>query len=194
MDPRVTVIEFLRSQEPGTALLDDVETPGRGKEAVLFIRERSSNIRRWGPNPLIEVRAGIEVINRVGVFACMVRVQRYDTVGLYETWLNYHSESGQQTANCLPHQPELLTVWIGDSGNSERGITLKHWKQGDYREMVDLIKMLPPWSMDDFDAARDIVCSKRPTPESLWEALGNPMLLTQAQTATHRILAELNKP
>jgi len=158
----------------------------KGKDLVAFlIRETSSAISRLGASPILEVRAGIVPEGRVSAVLIMVRVGGR----IYESWLNvYQSGSdGFLYLETLAVQDQLVFVFYGDKQRSERKLAIQNSLKVFAQDALQELQATVPWSMKDFDKAKDALYDRYPTGEDLWQALGQPAKRTTKATAPHSI-------
>ncbi len=142
----------------------------KGKELVAFlIRETSAAIAQLGPSPVLEMRAGVMVEGRVVLIAVMVQVRSE----LYETWLNVYQRGadGFSYLRTLAGQDQVAFVFYGDKQRSERKLVIRNRLNVFAQDALATLESATPWSMQEFDKARDALYKRYPTPETLWQAL-----------------------
>lgn len=155
---------------PGSSIALHSDRPASRTEFIA--REKTPVINSIPKNPIITVRTGFYVNNAVAVVAVMFDIGS-NTHAPFETWLNYH-ESGDDVKkqfHDLASQPTITFHIYGDSLTCERSISINNSIKGFFQSITPQITELPPWRMNQFDAARELLYLSHPTTNSLWEAL-----------------------
>ncbi|PSN82317.1 hypothetical protein B9Q03_14365 [Candidatus Marsarchaeota G2 archaeon OSP_D] len=57
------------------------------------------------------------------------------------------------------------------SGRRERALAVPNSLRDTFREMLERVSSMKPWSMEGFDRARERVYARYPTVAALWDAL-----------------------
>jgi hypothetical protein len=151
---------------PGEAIYSLAGEPHR--QVVFQVRERSALIKYFGETG-VEVHAGLFPIGRVIVIAVVFRVGRY-VKQEYVTWWNYHREESSEIFQVMTIQEFLSFHFYGDNLRRERTFVAVNPLREFFTAAIASIRELPAWSEDDFLSARLTVCSRFPTPSSMWEA------------------------
>lgn len=161
--------ELIQAAPPGSAVYARLDA-GQGMETAFLIREESRRISRLGPSPYMEFRAALLVEGEVALIPILVQLNR-EREAIYETWLNvYQTGGGMVFLQDLASQPRLLIVLYGDRGR-ERAITGPNVLRESFAEMMVHVSTLRPWSMADFDRARERIYRRYPSPKALWRGL-----------------------
>jgi len=139
-------------------------------ETGLLIREDDKHITNLGPNPVLEVRAGLFDEGRVQLLTVMVRAGGE----FYETWFNFH-QRGLDAEDYLQdwsRQETLAVIFYGSRGR-ERSLRIRNPMADLAQEALPRLRQAQPWSMSAFDAARSQLYQRYPTVERLWNVLGS---------------------
>lgn len=161
--------DVIMAAPPGTANYSRVDV-GEGMETALLLREESDRIRALGPSPRVEIRAALLVEGGVALIPILVRLGS-KAKDIFEAWLNVHQiGGGMQYLQDLATQKRILAILYGDKGR-ERAIESLNMLKSTFAHILAEVAGLPPWSMQDFDRARERVYRWYPTPKELWWGL-----------------------
>ncbi len=160
---------IIQSAPPGTALYARIDA-GQGWETAIFIREESARIAELGAGPRVEIRTALLVEGDVALIPLFVRLgASHEKV--YETWLNAHQTGGgMQFLADLATQPRIAVILYGDRGR-ERAIQSPNLLRDSFAEILARVGPLPAWTMAEFDAARERLYTRYPSPGALWQGL-----------------------
>lgn len=161
--------DVIQKMQPGTALFAPVNPAGEWEFAFL-IREESKRIKRFGPGPRVEIRTSLDIRNGVALIPLLVQIGRYDTVEVYETWVNASNPEGVRCLDLLISRPQFLVIFFGDKGR-ERNISATNVSQQAFSAMKTTIQEMAPWSMAAFDLAREEMYQEHSSVQALWNAL-----------------------
>jgi hypothetical protein len=92
---------------------------------------------------------------------------------LFETWWNYHStnEFGKNCMETMTKQENIAFHLYGDQGLLEKSILLpRNPLKSFFTNILEKLKDTSPWSMKEFDAARETIYQQY-KPMELWELL-----------------------
>lgn len=161
--------DVIMSAHPGTVIYARVDV-GAGMETALFLREESERIQALGPGPRIEIRAALLIEDGVALIPILVRLGP-KAKDIFETWLNIHQTGGgMHYLQDLATQPRILVILYGDHGR-ERAIESINLLKSTFADILVRVAGLPPWTMREFDQARERVYRRYPTPKELWWGL-----------------------
>lgn len=140
-------------------------------ETYFAIKEEPKYIKKLGKYPLLTIRTGLIIRSGVALVPFLMRVNE-DVNMLYESWLNYHDTGGyaQKTFQDLTRQDNIPFIFYDSQGNECRKIGIKNNLKETFQEYIAQIDKLQPWSMQDFDKARNTVYAEFPSPMSLWQS------------------------
>lgn len=65
----------------------------------------------------------------------------------------------------------MVLIQVGDRGDTH-GRKIRNLMQPSFAAMLDIVRPLKPWTMAEFDAAREVLYRQHPTPKDLWDFLG----------------------
>lgn len=141
-------------------------------ETSFHIREEPRVIRRLGANPRVEIRAGLFVHQGVALIPVMVELSSWKETQRYESWINIHQDGidGSVYLNDLATQPRIAIFLYTDSEQPEHQIQVPNRMQEAFAEIAVRAQSLPPWTMQDFDRAREDFYQLYPM-DKLWDAL-----------------------
>lgn len=161
---------------PGSMAYGRVDV-GDGWETAFLVREESREIRRLGDRPRLRFRAALMVESGVGLVPIIVRLGRSQQQEFldeyYEAWFNVHQGEpggGLVYLDDLIRQSRLSVILFCDRGR-QRAIGAANLLGETFAEMKRQLAVLPAWSMQTFDAARERVYARLPTVEALWDHL-----------------------
>ena len=162
------VDKLMQASPPGSMVYARVHDGDEWRTA-LVIRENRKHIRALGAAPRVEVRAAMIEQDPVKLVAIMARIG----TETYECWFNYwQTGGGADYAGDWQRQDRLPIVFYSDHGR-ERAISIKMGTFGDFwRRIGPELAASQPWSMRDFDDARDATFNEYPSPGLLWRRLG----------------------
>lgn len=160
----------IKSSPPGTMIYGRVkQSLDAPWQTVFYIREDKQYLRWLTPNPIVEMRAGVEQVDNVFLVPLMVKVGGET----YESWLNYHATGGHGAGGLqdLAIQEQNFLLFFGDSGERERSIGFRNSCKKTFALILEGIKNKSAWSMQDFNQAREQLYKKYPTLQKLWASL-----------------------
>jgi hypothetical protein len=157
----------IKALKPGEAIYSLAGEPRR--QVVFQVRESSAVIKYFGETG-VEVQAGLFPIGIVGVTAVVFRAGRY-VKQEYVTWWNYHREGNEEIFQAMTIQEFLSFHFYGDNLRRDRTFIAMNPLREFFTAAIDTILKLPAWSEDDFLSARLTVCSRFPTPDSMWKSM-----------------------
>jgi len=162
-------LDLIRSLPPGSMIWGVMrERPGAGREVAFFVREESARIRRVGT---LQFSTALIVEGDVALIPVLMRTGPGEEE-VYESWFNYYAPGpGTDGLPLLAEQGRLPVVFVGDSGRRERALAVPNSLRDTFREMLERVSSMKPWSMEGFDRARERVYARYPTVAALWDAL-----------------------
>jgi hypothetical protein len=153
---------------PGEAAFSLV---GEERPQVVFqVRERSAVIKYFG-DTRVEVRGGMFPEGGVTVTAVVFRVGRYYQRE-YVTWWDYHRPAGSEIFQAMTVQEFLSFYFYGDNGRRDRTFVTVNPLGEFFAGALVAMGKKPPWSAEEFEAARLRVCVRFSGPCGMWEAVG----------------------
>lgn len=168
----VDPLQVLRQMPPGSALYSREIISDRWEVAWL-VREETVRIKKLGDNPEVEFRAGLIYQDGIALIPVLVRVGAGTKENIYETWINVHQpEDGLRYLRDLSTQDRIVIHLYGDGCKLERSLKVSNQLQQFMQEVLDLVKDTPPWSMLEFDEARERLYGAYPDVKSLWDYMG----------------------
>jgi hypothetical protein len=167
MDP----LTLLARLPPGSALFVREQLPTGSWEIAWLIREESTRLAQLGPGPEIEFRAGVLEEESVVLVPVLVCVGPPARESVYETWINQYDEEGG-VLETLADQRRLAVRLYGDDCQHVCTLAISNQLQPFARHALGRIAALAdPWTMPQFDRARDMVYRRYPSVWDLWQAL-----------------------
>ena len=170
----VDAVEWLCRQEPGTMLHMRIRLDHE-QETALVLREEPEWIDALSEDVRVEARAGAMRIDQVLAGVLMVRWHHPARPCLAETWLNVHEGrqwGGRRVFEDLARQETVPVLYV-DDGGVRRAARIGNPLRDGMRTLLARCRELPPWSMAQFDAAREAVCERTGDDmERLWRLLG----------------------
>lgn len=167
----------------GSALFVREELPKEGWEIAWLIREDSSRLAKLGPGPEVEFRAGVLEEEPVVLVPVLVRVGPPAEESVYETWVNQYAEDGG-VLETLADQSRLAVHLYGEDCQHVCTLAVSNLLQPFARHALSRIAATAdPWTMQQFDRARDKVYGRYPRVWDLWQtlaALQSPTAETKA--------------
>lgn len=166
MDELIDAAKWIKDSEPGTMAYAMQQTAADGPWAIGFlVREQAWRVKGLGQNPDVELRCG--AFEQDGVLLVVVLAKISGE--LYESWFNYHQTSnlGDQYFRAMLEQPALTFTFF--TPEPAKRIQINNRTGAFFTQALERAAQLPPWSMRDFDAARDKVYARYPTISKLWK-------------------------
>ena len=163
-------IKTLLKAPPGTGAYALFKDESSGNDVTAFIiKEDTQHINRLPDSVNVDVRAW--PFSRFGVFLLVVLLRIEGKI--YETWWNWYNEFCQKCFLNILSQDKLLFSFYVDDEKPQRTI----WISNKLKESFELakdnfqkFKKLKPWTMQEFDIARNELYKEYPNPSSLWIA------------------------
>ena len=151
---------------PGQAIFSLLDGPT--PQVTFLVRERSAVIKSFGET-VVETGSGLFPVGQVAVTAVILRVGRY-VRQVYPTWWDYHRPGCADIFRAMTGQDFLSFHFFGDNGRRDRTFVSTNTLNNFFAAAINAIMKLPPWSEEDFLAARMKICSRFPTPKAMWDA------------------------
>jgi hypothetical protein len=168
MDKLVDAANWIKNAEPGTMAYAMQQTAVDGPWQIGFlIREQKWRVQGLGQNPDVELRCG--VFEQDGVLLVVVLAKISGE--LYETWFNYHqtSDLGDPYFRAMIDQPTLTIAFF--TPDPTKMIAINNRTGNLFVQALEKVQALRPWSMHQFDTARDKVYTHYPTVAKLWKEI-----------------------
>ncbi|OIO37211.1 MAG: hypothetical protein AUJ72_04955 [Candidatus Omnitrophica bacterium CG1_02_46_14] len=161
------LIKLIKSFPPGSALYGRAGESAENLETCILIRENEDQILKIPANPVIELRSGIWP-NHVYPVIVMIKLATF----LYETWWNYYQPQGkgEKYFDDMIRQT-MIPILVYDHRQQRRSIGIHNSLASSFKKCREAILRKSPWSMKDFDAAKQKLCDQYPSVATLWEAL-----------------------
>jgi hypothetical protein len=164
-------LALLARMPSGTALCLRKQMGGGSEEIAWLIREGSARLAELGPSPEIELRAGILEEGPIVLVPVLVRVGSSAEESVYETWINHYAEEGG-VLETLADQGRLAVHLYGDGCEYVGTLVVRNQLQWFCRQALSRIAAAAhPWTMPQFDRARDKVYRRYPCVWDFWRAL-----------------------
>lgn len=161
---------------PGVMVYDLISFDDGPIEFSFHIKEETNYIFRH-QNPLIEVRMGMMQYKNVYIIPMMVQVN-FDEEMMYETMFNYHQTSGGEPyLHALQQQDNIYLIFYDEKNKESRRIRIKNQFKQDVQQFTNILKTTEPWSMEDFDRAKEQLYANFPTGMDLWRAIDEKNLM-----------------
>jgi len=164
----VDVEEVIMTARPGMAVFMKIKT-GAGWEVAFMVREESARIPHLGREVIL--RTGLLKQHEVGLIPILLRLGPEDQ-DVFETWLNFHAPDifGRKDNHLevLTKQERIPILFYGERGR-ERSIVVRNSAQQGFKEILQTVQHLSPWSMQEFNNAKLEVYSRFPTVKALWQ-------------------------
>lgn len=155
---------------PGIMVYDLISVDFGEPEFAFFIKEETPYIFKH-PKPLIEVRMGIMQMKNVLVVPMMVLVN-FDSDMLYETMFNYYqTNGGSMYLKVLKKQDRILLFFCDESNREVRRIRINNNFKSQIQSIEKILQEVSPWTMEEFDKAKETLYEQYPAGEDLWKAL-----------------------
>jgi hypothetical protein len=166
------LVAMTAQMEPGSVLYGFAA--GEDLQIEVLIRETSEEILRTGPKPEIEIRSGL--LQQEKVWVTVVLFQLRSGGPVYVSWWNYHHpaedpEAGSIFDHMAAGNHEILLKLVGDKGSVERLLPFTHPLSTFFRQAQRRLATQPPWSMEEFMEAIQVVRETYESPQALWAAL-----------------------
>jgi hypothetical protein len=164
-------LQYLLTQPAGTMIYARSSFDGAPMETALYIKEEPKYIKRLKYNPVFELRTGAMEYN--GIFLVAVLLQpNADIDMLYESWWNYYQpDGGEIVFRDLVTQDFLRIIFVDEKGNYGKKTGIKNSLKPVFASYIEKIKPFAPWSMEEFNAAKEAVYEKYPSVKLLWDGL-----------------------
>lgn len=159
---------IMRQAQPGVMAYNRFVADTTGWQTGLYIREDRQHIVALGKSPTVTVRSGMFTEDGVALVAVLVKIGGE----VYEAWLNYHQTGGGKIYfDDLSKQERLPIIFYGQR-RRERAITIRNPLKDIMAAALEVIATMTPWSMSQFDQARERIYAQHPSVHALWRALG----------------------
>lgn len=187
----ITIEEFIKVMPVRTAIYYrtvrssglpvDGSADSFGIKTDFVVKDKTSVIRELEQNPPIALVAGLvhDVIKNTPVCSVVVMSQLgSDPANLFEIFFNYYDASGTapEIFRDLATQDTIAFHMYGDGGEKLRTIVVANKHMNFWKSVSAKIGSMAPWSMADFDVAKDRIYDKYPLPADLFTALQKYLL------------------
>jgi hypothetical protein len=142
-----------------------------------LIKEETKYINKYKYNPAIEVRIGMIKIDDIFVLISMLLINR-DFDMLYEMFFNYHqtengeiSDKGHDYLSILSKQNEIPILFYNEDNKRIRNLIIKNNIKEEVFEMLWRLTNTKPWTMKEFDIAKEKIYKIYPSPMDIWNHL-----------------------
>jgi hypothetical protein len=160
---------LIKTAQPGLMLYGRVkQSISDPWKTVFYIREDDEHIKAIPKNPPVELRIAVMKEDDVLLMPTLIRLNNT----LYETWFNYETVGKLSIAD-LTQQDMMILLIFGDKRQQERSIAFKNSVRATFDSFLQIRResKIPSWTLSEFDAAREKVYTKFPTPKALWNEI-----------------------
>ncbi len=161
----IDAAQFIKSAPAGTMAYARQQTALDAPWMTGFlISEQKWRVQGLGQNPDIELRCGAFEQDGVLLVVALMQVSGE----LYETWFNYYqTDGGEKYFRDLIEQPAITFAFFAP--DPIRVIAVANHLGDFFAQAQARATALKPWSMRDFDAAREKIYQRFPTVSKLWK-------------------------
>lgn len=170
---KVVIPEQIFSEMPvtvGTFLKSQTTTQDSQVEEVIFVlKEETDTIASLLAKNPCQIKHGIFRMD--DVYLVIVMFYIWNTI--YETWWNYHDESGE-VKECfwgIATQDQFRIFFVTESKRIWGGIPRKNELKEPFKKYLETLKETTPWAIEAFDQAKEEIYRRFPSKENLWDAL-----------------------
>ena len=135
----------------------------------IIIHEDTEHVSRLPKEVPVKARFGFILERNVGLVVVMLLI----CGELYETWWNYHNPAYHECFNDIIRQEKILLSFYIDSTKPARVLWVPNTLKDVFEMAIEEIQNMEPWTMNDFDVAREILYRKSPDLKELWENLAD---------------------
>jgi len=159
----------IASMPPGSAIYARIGRPEMHTD--FLVREESATIQLL-VNPIVTIRPRLFVEHDIAVLVVMFQAGD-NPEQIFETWWNYHQPDGygETVFRDMMTQVDVAIHWYGDSGTVEKSTVIRNSLRDYFGMATEKIRALPPWTMQEFNDAREVIYKRRPTLAALWREL-----------------------
>ena len=164
-------LDYLLSRPAGTMVYARSSFDGGPMETALYIKEEPKYIKRLKYNPIFEIRTGAMEFNNVLLVTVLLQPNA-DNDMLYESWWNFHQKGGgEKYFMDLSTQESLKILFVDEEGNYGKKTGIRNSLKPVFEDYIERIKKFNPWSMGEFNEAKEEVCRRYPSVRQLWDLL-----------------------
>lgn len=165
--------DFIRASPRGTVIYGFSQEEGKTYIDFL-VRESNGGISEIPKNPAVEVRAGAVIEEGILIVTVLIRFAPEGPI--YETFWNYHRVDYRAAeGNIFEHmcaEENLTFHFYNDEGEVADVIQVSNSMRPFFSDIVQQVVALRPWTLEEFDRAKQAVVAAYPTASALWDALG----------------------
>lgn len=166
-----SIDDILLIMPPGTMTSDIVINTDTGKkEFVFIIKEDNFYLKNLSKYPPIEVVSGVFDIDNVFVIAFLMKFHDNPDV-LYESYLNVYSTTRRDSLDILSKQNNFKILVYDEKDKEHRVLRLKNHLKEDLEKMKKISQTYSPWSMSQFDDAKEKIFKMFPDGFIMWDYL-----------------------
>jgi hypothetical protein len=166
--PLVHPEDVIRRAPVGSCIYSLTRLDTSPEEVDFLIREETARIEAW-ENPPIELRSANMDQGGVILVPILARVGE----DLYECWVNHYAEEVRfrRVLGTLAIQERLVLHFYGDQGELVRSLRVSNPHRDFFAEAARRCEATAPWTMQEFDTAREAIYRWHPSVSDLWRAL-----------------------
>lgn len=172
--PLVSAETMIRRGPIGVCLYSLSRLDAGAEEVDYLIREETARVRVWR-SPDVEFRPSVigrKVPRPDARIVLLVPILIRVGGELYECWVNHWADlKTQRVLGTLAIQERLVLHFYGDSGDRLRSLAVSNPHQAFWAEAARQCASSLPWSMPEYDAAREEVYAEYPTVGALWKTM-----------------------
>jgi hypothetical protein len=140
-------------------------------ETHLIVKEEEKYLQTLQPKQLFNFHSALIQMNNVSVVVLMMKVEN-DQDMLYESWWNFYQSQGKESFINMSIQEKLRILFFNEKNDLKIKKEINNGLSLAFCEYLNNIRYKSPWTMKDFDKAKEDIYNKYPTPKKLWEAIG----------------------
>lgn len=166
-------LALLLQMPHGSALYSRVQFDGGHWEVAWILREEKARLRQLGKEPPVEFRAGVFVQDGVLLIPVLVRVGKVAPENIFETWVNVCQAGGNgpDVVKDLAAQERIAIQFYDSRPEPERSLQIYNSMRSFFESLTEQLQIVTPWTMRQFDQAREQIYKRYPEIMDLWRGL-----------------------
>jgi hypothetical protein len=179
MNTKIDSFTLINLTPPGTMIYSGIGFGNPEFETAILIKETPAQLRLFSENTAhIEINSCSILVENVTLILFSLQIDHNPNL-TYAVWLDYYlSDTAKRCLNNLVTQDLLRVLFFNGAPKPVRGFSLKNKLQAGFGLYLQTLNNKAPWSMEDFEYAKNITLGQFPTMNSLWAALKEDNLKT----------------
>ena len=129
---------------------------------ILFIKDEEKIIKSFSNK--LAIRFALENIDSLRVVLVAVKIED----SIYTTNINYCTDIGSRFMKSIVRNPLMTVAFMDENNKSHNALQTSINKNKDIDKMVTRLKILTPWSEENYELCKEAFLKSFPSIDAIW--------------------------